>query len=106
MTRYSVYPVLLLSLLAIRSQAQSISSFTPIYAASGDPNQIQIFGTGFTPGGGPDDLIVKFNGVRDTTATASQSTKILANVPAGAPVGPGFITVQINGGSEVSSSAE
>ena len=106
MARYPLHCVLLFSLLAATSQAQSISSFTPLYAAFGDPNQIQIFGTGFTPNGGPDDLIVKFNGVRDTTATAPQSTKILANVPAGAPVGPGFITVQINGGGEVSSATE
>lgn len=106
MARNSLHSVLLLLLLASLSQAQSISSFTPTYAASGDPNQIQIFGTGFTPNGGPNDLIVKFNGVRDTTATAPQSTKILANVPAGAPIGPGFITLQINGGSEVSSASQ
>jgi hypothetical protein len=106
MARYFLYPVVLVLLLASRSPAQSISSFTPLYAAFGDPNQIQIFGTGFTPNGGPDDLIVTFNVVRDTTATAPQSTKILANVPAGAPVGSGFITVQINGGAAVSSAAE
>src|SRR6266404_1425304 len=70
----------------------SISSFDPPLGSAGE--QVTITGSGFSN----DNLVVKFNGVRDTNAFASlaDGTVILATVPAGAPLGSNPISVQIN----------
>ncbi|HYG21539.1 MAG TPA: IPT/TIG domain-containing protein [Verrucomicrobiae bacterium] len=71
--------------------APVITSFSPHYASSGDPFFVTIQGSGFTGGA----LDVRFNNVRDTTATATGDGWINARVPAGAPLGPGPISVKV-----------
>lgn len=74
--------------------AVNISDFSPKFGAAGDI--VYIYGSGF-PMDYTTTLVVKFNGVRDTTAqsTAANGTIIQATVPAGATTGP--ISVQYNG---------
>jgi hypothetical protein len=88
------------SALSLRAQP-SITSFTPTYGSSSDPNFITITGSGFYPG----TLTVKFNGVVDPTAaaTTADGTTIHARVPASAPFGAGRIFVQVNSSSTLSS---
>lgn len=75
--------------------APVISSFTPTFGASSDPSGVIITGNGFRPG----TLVVRFNGVQDTTAvaTAADGTQIQARVPAGATNGANPIFVSVNG---------
>jgi large repetitive protein len=73
----------------------TISSFSPGYAAYGDPNYVFIYGSGFI--NTPENLVVEFNGVQDPTAQPVSATEIQAYVPAAAPVGPGPIMVSVNG---------
>jgi len=77
----------------------AISSFNPTFGASNDPSNIIITGSGFSPG----VLVVKFNGVQDTTAAASTANQILARVPPGATNGSGPIFVSVNGSPTFSS---
>ena len=72
----------------------NITSFSPTLGSVS--NQVTIYGSGFYPG----TLVVRFNGVQDPTAqaTAADGTIIQAKVPSGAPLGPGPISVQVNGG--------
>ncbi len=74
-----------------RLLAQQISSFSPAFGSAGEP--ITINGSGFYPG----TLVVRFNGILDTTAVAMSPLLIHAHVPAGATTGP--ITVQVGVGS-------
>ncbi len=94
--------MLFLAMLFVRAgnAAPTISSFTPGFGSSTDPGFITITGSGFFPG----TLVVRFNGVQDTTAqaTAADGTVIQAVVPAGAPLGPGKIFVSVNGISVLS----
>jgi hypothetical protein len=75
--------------------APFINSFTPNYGASNDPGNIIISGGGFSNV----NLVVKFNGVRDTSAfaTAADGSTIQAHVPTGAPKGTGPVVVSVNG---------
>jgi hypothetical protein len=77
--------------------AVSVSSFSPTVGSPGE--QVQIQGSGFYPG----TLVVRFNGVQDTTAqaTSQDGTSIMAKVPVGATTGP--ISVSVNGGAAASS---
>lgn len=79
--------------------APVISSFSPSYGAYGDPGFITINGSGFSPG----TLVVKFNGVA-APASAPAANQIQAQVPAGAPLGPGPIYVKV--GSDETYSAD
>jgi len=72
----------------------TISSFSPAFGAEG--KQVTINGTGFSPG----TLIVKFNGVQDTSAVATTPLMIQAKVPTGATTGR--ISVQV-GSSQATS---
>ncbi len=83
--------------------AASVSSFEPTLGSVGDA--VTITGSGFFPSGAPGSLIVRFNNVQDLTAevTAANGTIIQAHVPPGTPLGPGPITVQINGGAPAGS---
>ncbi len=67
-----------------------IDYFTPTFGSYADPALINIFGGGFTN----NTPIVKFNGVTATAGRVS-TTQLQAQVPAGAPVGPGKIFVQV-----------
>lgn len=80
--------------------APVIQSFAPAYGSASDPDYIIITGSGFYPG----TLVVKFNGVTDTSAlaTAADGTQIQAHVPAGATNGAGPIFVSVNGQSTYS----
>jgi len=75
--------------------APFISSFTPNYGASNDPANITINGGGFYPG----TVVVKFNGVQDPSAAATDTsgTAITAHVRPGTPKGTGPVFVSING---------
>lgn len=73
--------------------APVISSFTPTFGASNDPSYIIISGSGFSPG----TLVVRFNGVRDTGASANTMDSIQAHVPVGATNGSNPIFVSVNG---------
>jgi hypothetical protein len=80
------------------AQAQSISGFSPLLGSVGDP--VRIDGSGFAPGNkAPTNLVVNFNGIRDTRATATADNIIRAFVPAGAS--SGLISVRINLGTTV-----
>ena len=83
--------------------AASVSSFQPTLGSVGDA--VTIMGSGFFPSGAPGSLIVRFNGIQDLTAavTAADGTIIQAQVPPGTPLGPGPISVQINGGTPAAS---
>src|SRR5438094_2792084 len=75
----------------------NITSFSPTFGSVGD--QVTITGSGFPTTPPPQNLVVRFNGIRDTTAqsTAADGSTIKAQVPAGATSGP--ISVQVNGGT-------
>lgn len=73
--------------------APVISSFSPMFGSSTDPGFVIINGSGFHPGA----LIVRFNGVTDTTAGATSANTIQARVPAGAPLGSGPIFISVAG---------
>src|SRR5258708_23638504 len=75
----------------------NVTSFSPTLGSAGD--QVTITGSGF-PTSNPQNLVVRFNGIQDTNArsTAADGTIIMARVPSGAPLGPGPISVQVNGG--------
>jgi hypothetical protein len=75
----------------------SISSFSPAYGWTNDPNFITINGSGFAPG----PLVVKFNGVQ-APATATSSSVIQTRVAYGTPVGTGKIFVSVNGNTTFS----
>ena len=83
----------------------SVTSFSPTLGSAGD--QVTIYGSGF-PTSNPQNLVVKFNNVQDTTAqsTAADGTIIMARVPAGAPLGSGPISVQVNGGTAAMSAQD
>jgi hypothetical protein len=95
----SFVPVILLLLSINRIFAQSISSFSPTFGASTDPSYVDINGSGFSPG----ILTVKFGNATCTVAAATSSTHIQAQVPANAPLGPCYISVQINSGTPAQS---
>src|SRR6266853_3687428 len=86
--------------------AVNVSSFSPTLGSAGD--QVTIYGSGFPTTPPPQNLVVRFNGIQDTTAqsTAADGTIIMAHVPAGAPLGPGPISVQVNGGTPASSAQD
>ena len=72
----------------------NITSFSPTFGSVS--NQVTIYGSGFYPG----TLGVWFNGTKASAqATAADGTIIMARVPSGAPLGPGPISVQVNGGT-------
>ena len=73
--------------------APAITSFTPTFGANVDPGFITIKGSGFSGG----TLVVKFNGVTDTSAGAVDDQTIQAHVPAGATNGSNPIFVSVNG---------
>lgn len=73
--------------------APIITSFSPGFGWSGDPGFITINGSGFSPG----TLVVKFNGVTNTSAAAVTANQIQARVPTNTPVGSGPIFVSVNG---------
>ena len=77
-----------------------ISSFSPSFGSHADMTIVTISGSGFSNTG----LIVKFNGVQDTTAQATDASTIQAQVPASAPLGPGKISVQVGSSSTLSTS--
>jgi uncharacterized repeat protein (TIGR01451 family) len=92
--RYGFFVSLLLFLAGTgRLIGQSISSFSPAFGASTDASYVDINGSGFAPG----TLVVKFGSAVCTVAGATSSTHIQAQVPAGAPLGPCHIIVQVNG---------
>jgi uncharacterized repeat protein (TIGR01451 family) len=78
------------------ASAATISSFSPAFGSPGDPNYVYIYGSGFYPS---TTVLVKYNGVTDTTATATavNGTVIQSLVPAGATTGP--ISVKIDNGA-------
>ena len=78
-------------------QAQNITNVTPSFGSSTDPNFIEIYGSGFSPG----TVKVWFNGVPATTAAAVANWNIQATVPAGAPLGTSPIKVQIGADTPV-----
>jgi uncharacterized repeat protein (TIGR01451 family) len=98
MSRFILSPTLLLAC-AAPVLSQSISSFSPTFGASDDPNYIIITGSGFSGR----SIDVEFNGVRDLNAYANNAdgTSIQTHVPVGAPLGPGPISVAVDGGSPV-----
>lgn len=75
--------------------APIINSFSPAFGSASDPTFIYISGSGFLPGA----LVVKFNGVTDTSAavTDASGTMIQAHVPAGATNGINPIFVSVGG---------
>lgn len=92
----ALWGVLLVFAVAQLQGAPFITSFSPKFGSTGDPNRIIIKGSGFAPGA----LIVKFggpNGVRDFTAGSGDGVNIEASVPPGTPLGPGKIFVSVNG---------
>jgi hypothetical protein len=86
-------PVILPLLGASLVSGQNISSFNPTFGAYTDPSYVDINGSGFFPG----TLVVKFGNAVCTTAGATSSTHIQAQVPTNAPFGPCHIIVQVNG---------
>ena len=81
-----------------RSSAQTISGFTPLLGSVSD--QVEIDGSGFAPGNrAPTNLVVTFNGTRDTSATVTADNIIRSLVPSGAS--SGLISVRINLGTTV-----
>ena len=77
-----------------------IGSFTPTFGSHADATTVTISGSGFSNTG----LVVKYNGVQDTTAGVTDPNTIQSQVPAAAPLGPGKISVQVGSSSTLSTS--
>lgn len=100
--RFFIPPLALcLALAATRAGGQVfISSFTPTFGSHADATTVTISGSGFSNTG----LVVKYNGVQDTTAGVTDPNTIQSQVPAAAPLGPGKISVQVGSSSTLSTS--
>ena len=73
--------------------APTITSFTPNYGASNDPDFIYINGSGFLAG----SVVLKFNGTTASTASAIAADQIQAHVANGTPRGTAYVYLTVNG---------